>query len=484
MAQVKVTIKNVNLGGIADSNYLGAANSVAEMVGFDIHSEPGIMKVNQALTKESGSTIDDFVKCSVACSDGKTYLFGSTNRKIWSRDSAGTYTLEATAAPAIIGSTGIKDAIEYEGYIYYTTYWFVGRVAVGAAWSTRDDNWAQLGGGASTGSDANWHPMKIVNGVLFIGVKGGVDQIDASTGSAVYSAYALKIPSNLIVKCLGQLGTDLLIGTYVNSNVVETEVFRWNTWSISFTNSDPIPEVGINSFLAMDNFVLVNCGTKGNLYSYDGVKLEPYKQIKGTWDNSTNKGIVHPNARLNFHGLPLFGLSTSSGSPANMGVYSLARANKNYPYVLNCEQGISTGNLNNVEIGCIVGVGDIYLVSWKDTNSGTVYGVDKLDLSNKYAAAYFITRVMMLDRTALLTYGVVNIGYRTLPENTTFTISAKKNNGSMTAISAGDCTDDTMRNVFMSEVDAGEATSAQIKIAPSVSGNNAPEIEAVEIIVQ
>jgi hypothetical protein len=468
-----ISFKNFNMGGIADSDYLGAENSVSDIVGFDIHSEPGILKINQALTKESGSTIDDFVKAGVASSDGSTYLFGSTNGKIWKRTSGGTYSLEATASPAA-GSAGILDAKEYQGYIYYAMQNRLGRVAVGAAWSTRNDNWATF-----TNGDASWHPMKIVNLVLYVGDANYVAQVD----DGVFSANALDISAPLRIKCLGQLGTDLLLGTYVSDNINETQIYRWNTWSVSFSNSDPIPEVGINAFLATDNFVIVNAGTKGQLYTYDGNVLEPYKQIKGTWDATTNKAVVHPNAVFNYNGLPLFGLSMLSGAPCNLGVYSLGRANRNYPYVLNCEVGISSLHLSSIEIGAILGIGDIYLVSWKDTTTGTVYGVDKLDLTAKYASPYITTRIMMGDRTTLLNYNVVNIAYRLLPTNTTFNIYKKVNNGSFVQIDAADCEDDTDRQVFVSEVDIGDATKLQVKIAPTVSGNTAPEMEMFEVLI-
>lgn len=471
----KIVYKNFNTGGIADSDYMGTKNSMAELWGFDIHSEPGISKVNQALTKESGSTVDDLVKASVPCSDGNTYLFGSTNGKVWKRTSGGTYSLEATVAPAA-GAIGILDAKEYQGYIYYATQNRLGRWQLGTAWSTRDDNWATF-----TNGNAYWHPMLTLNLVLYIGDGNLVAQVDAG----VFSADALDLPfqSETQIKCLGKLSTDLLIGTYVNSNIVSTELYRWNTWSVSFSNTDPVPEVGINSFIPIDNGVIVNAGTKGNLYIYNGENLEPYKQIKGTWNNSTNKATVHPNAGLNFHGLPIFGLSTSSGTPANMGIYSLGRANRNYPIVLNGEHGISSGNLSNIEIGCIVGVGDIYLVTWKDTTTGTVYGVDKLDLSLKYSGAYIVTRATIVDRYALLNYGSVEIGYRSLPENTTFTVSRKVNSGSFDAFSVGEGTDDTMRKIFSTDIDIGDATVLQIKIAPTVSGNTAPELEEFQVRV-
>lgn len=471
---MRIPFKNFNLGGIADSDYMGAANSMADLWGFDIHSEVGVVKVNQALTKDSGATVDDLVLASVPCSDGNTYLFGSTNGKVYKRTSAGAYSVEATVSPSA-GAIGILEAKEYQGYIYYATQNRLGRWQLGNAWSTRADNWQTF-----TNGDANWHPMLVLNLVLYIGDKNLVAQVDEGVWSA--DALDLPLPSENRIKCLGQMGTDLLMGTYVNSNIVETQIYRWNTWSVSFTNSDPIPEVGINSFLPVDNGVIVNAGTKGNTYIYDGSTLDLYKQIKGDW-SSTNKAVVHPNAGLNFNGLPLFGLSTSLGTPCNMGLYSLGRANRNYPIVLNGEQGISTDHLDNIEIGCIVGVGDIYLVSWKDNAvpATPVYGVDKLDLSLKYTGAYMSTRSIMVDRYTLLNYGVVNIAYRSLPVDTGFSIYKRINSGSYEEIIGADCQNDTDRNIFSTEVDINNATSSQIRIATNVDGNNAPEIEMFEV---
>lgn len=470
-----VQFKNFHMGGIADSDYMGTANSMAELWGFDIHSEVGVAKVNQALTLESATTVNDFVKASVPCSDGNTYLFGSTTGKIWKRTSGGIYTLVATVVPSA-GGAGILDAKEHEGYIYYATEKRLGRWQIGSDWSTRTDNWQTF-----TNGNANWHPMLVLNLVLYIGDGNLVAQVDQNVWSA--DALDLPFPKEVQIKCLGQMGTDILMGTYVSSNLTQTQVYRWNTWSVSFTSSDPIPEVGINSFLPIDNAVIVNAGTKGNTYIYDGSTLELYKQIKGNWDN-TNKAVVNPNAGLNFNGLPLFGLSFVSGSPTYLGIYSLGRANRNYPVVLNGENGISTGNLSNVEIGCIVGVGDTYLVTWKDTNNGTTtYGVDKYDFTKKYTGAFMTTRVIMVDRMFLLNYNVINVAYRSLPENTYFEIYRKVNNGAFEKFENAEVSNDTMRNIYMTEIDINNATTAQVRIKPIVVDNNAPEIEMFEVVI-
>lgn len=466
----KIEIKNLNLGGIADSDYLGAENSVAEMVGLDIHSEAGVIKVNQKLTKDSGSTVDDLVKARVSCSDGNTYHFGSTNGKIWKRTSGGTWSLEATAAPAA-GAVGILDACEYQGYIYYAMQSRLGRWQIGTAWSTRNDSWATF-----TNTDASWHPMKIVSLVLYIGDKNYVAQVDAGT----FSANALDIAAPLRIKSLGKMNTDLLIGTYVSDNVTETEIIRWNTWSVSFSTSDSIPEVGVNCFLDTDNNVIVNAGTKGNLYFYNGTSLEEYKTIKGVYTGSA-KAYVHPNAKFNFNGMPLFGLSNVSGNPANQGVYSLARTNRNYPFVLNLEYAISTGNLSGVEIGSICQLSaDQFLVGWKDTTGGTTYGVDVLDLSNKATVAYFVTRVIMAERTSLLNYGLVDACYRLLPTGTSVEVR-KKVNADTTFGDAIASKVDARRMLVATSVDINDATRAQVKVSLVATANLAPELEVVEI---
>ena len=93
--QPAIVIDSFNLGGIADSPYIGARNSLASIVGFDLHSVPGLMLVQQKLVKDSATTIDDLVKI-VPCSDGSTYFFGKTTGKIWKRAANGTYSLEQT----------------------------------------------------------------------------------------------------------------------------------------------------------------------------------------------------------------------------------------------------------------------------------------------------------------------------------------------------------------------------------------------------
>lgn len=358
-----IIIKDINLGGQSDSMYQGQQNSVYESVGLDLHSEPGILKNNQKLTKESGVVIDDLVKRILPCSDGNTYLFGSTNGKIWKRTSAGVYSLLYTATPAA-GAVGILDAYEYQGFIYYAMQSRLGRVAVGAPtdWSTRNDNFATF-----TNTDLDFHPMREVNQVLYIGDKNFLAQVDAGT----FSANALDINSPFRIKSLGKLFTDILFGTFVTVYNAITEIFKWNTWSTSFSVSDEIPEIGINCFLKTDNYVLANAGTKGNIYSYNGSQLENYKRIQGDWTGS-KQALVHPNASCNLFGLPLFGFSNVSGNPIKQGIYSLGGYDRNYPKIINLDWIISNNRYSGIDIGAIELIGTQLVASWKSSDTITM----------------------------------------------------------------------------------------------------------------
>jgi hypothetical protein len=468
----KVEIKNTNLGGIADSMYQGAANSVAEMVGLDIHSEAGIIKVNQALTKDSGVVVDEFCKVGVACSNGSTYMFGDAGG-IFERESNGTWTDRGTVAPAA-GGTAILGAGEHKGYIYFATESRLGRFAVPTAGTaiSISNNY-----GTFTVTDDTYHPMKTVNQVLYIGDGYLVAQVD----NGAFSANALDLDTDRRISALGQFETDLLIGTYTSANLLRAEVYRWNTWSVSYTVADDLPEVGINAFLDTDNSVLISAGTKGRFYEFNGSKAVEYGKIQGIFTKgTTDKVTVYPYSSLNFDSLPMFGVSQVSGNAAKQGIYSLGRHSASYPRVMNVEYLASTGNEDDMQYGAIVGAGDVFVVAWKNNDDSSV-GVDVLDTANKFTGAYIKSRVVKTDRKMKSNYGVAHAFYRSLPSGTNVVQKYIKNYGSEVTMNQKD---DTDRLMLVSDEDMGEASTVQYKAEFTVSGNNAPEVEGFEFDVK
>jgi len=465
-----ITFKDINLGGIADSKLQGGSNSVYKMYGFDLHSNPGFLRVNQKLKKVSGSLVDDIIQAIVPCSDGNTYLFAKTNGKIWKRTSAGVY---SELAQTISG--GVKSAYEFEGYIYYARQGYLGRVAVGnpTDFSTKNDTW-----GTFTNGNVDYHPMLENNLVLYIGDGNLLAQVDGG----VFSADALDLSVKYKTKCLHRLSTNVLLGTYTNSDNVITQIFDWNTWSESFSYSDEISEKDINSFLTIDNAAICNCGTKGNLYYYDGIKLNLYKRIPGDYRSKTME--IKPDATCSRFGLPLFGVSNISGNPTECGIWSLGGYDANYKKVLNLEYGISTGNLENVYIYNITAIGETLIVTWGDNNGESiVYGVDELDTSNKIPEAYFISRMVNGARKDAKKLGGF-IAYSELPTGCSIKCYYNKNSE---LDESGDLvwnevvlTKDAIRSLYELSVRTEGCNTILLKVSALSSGNYSPEIEEAD----
>jgi len=466
-----ILIGNFNQGGLSDSRWSGTKDSFFKLTGLDPHSTPGLLKVAQKLTKISSTTVTAFCKESVVSSNGKVYWFSYTDGKIWQQDpSDNSFTLIFTTTAAA-GGVGCLGAFEYQGYIYWATESRLHRILAsgndtGAEWTSNTAlNWATF-----TNTDALFHPMFEVNQVLYIGDGKYVSQVDAGT----FTANALDIKTPLRVKSLGKINTDLLVGTWVSDTITQTELIRWNTYSVSFSTSDTIPETGINAFIPADNFVLVQAGLAGNLYTYDGSVLNLYKTIPGDY-SPTKYGYVHPSSVGNLNGQLLFGMSNGTGNPCDLGVYRLARHDIKYPFIMDFPYPISERSSSalvttGIEIGAIAVSGFNVYIAWKN---GTTYGVDKLDYSNKLDGAYFETRVMALNREMLSTMDNFNLNYYQIPASCEINLAYDKNYAgyvNMTEVK------DTDRLTVSSE-EGVEASALSVKATFTTSSNDAPSVE-------
>ena len=82
--------------GISDSKFSGIRGNAHRLVGIDYKSEPGIVKVQQALSDTS--VLNEFCKIGVNLPDNSRLWFSSTSGKIW-RDVNDVFTLVHTMAP-------------------------------------------------------------------------------------------------------------------------------------------------------------------------------------------------------------------------------------------------------------------------------------------------------------------------------------------------------------------------------------------------
>ena len=454
-------------GGRSDSPTLGVKGSFDDAVGCDIHSEPGVLKVNQKLTVATPGT--DFVKIVVQGTDGNTYLFGDAGT-ITKRTSAGVYSLVHTDT----GADAILGAEEFDSFIYWSTHDKLHRKPFPglADWSDAVEDWGTFGNG-----DTAYHPM-IVNGLyLFIGDGRGIASVDDSgtfTANGTPSVTFTSLPHGYRARCFYNYDIDLLIGTWIASTIDKARVFRWTTVDVSYESSDDINESGVNAFLPFDNSVIAQCGKFGNFYFYDGKHLrEPAaKKIRGTY-SPTKYLEVYPNAITNLKGLPLFAVSNGAGNPCKQGVYSLGRYDKNYPLALNLEFIPSPDKTASIEIGILHSIGSKLLVSWKD---GATYGIDELDFTAKYASAYITTRVLGKDRFTPKSFKKYWVGYKSKPTSTDIVMKYIKNyQTTPTTLTTRVKTDEQLIEAD-EQLDGG---TLQIKLEFTVNGDDAPSVEEI-----
>lgn len=465
-------------GGLADSKFSGLKGSFYRLVGLDFHSVPGIIKVRQKLTKDSGATVDALCKVSIAASDGSTLWFSSTSGKIWRRTSAGVWSLVHTTTP-VAGGAGCLGAVEHDGFIYWGTENKLHRKTITdlSDWSGGvTEDWATF-----TNTDADFHPMVKQGTSVFIGDAHYIAKVSGATGAHAFTANALNLRTPHRVKCLIAFGIDLLIGTFIHANVNKADIIRWDTESTSWTSIDQVDENGINAFIRDDNYVYAQAGQFGRIYYYNGQLLVPYKRIPGDW-SPTKTAEIHPNAVATLRGVPIFGLSNVAGNPCLQGVYSFGSYDKNYQKVLDLSFPISA-DLSDIEIGCILSVGADLFVSWKDVGS-SAYGIDKLDYSNKYQNAYIETGMLtpLQARSILKSISKIIIDYaKILPASCGMVVKYKKKydvayGSAMTIIN------DTKLVQSRVEESLPEIAALQLKFEFTVNSNNAPEIEKISFL--
>lgn len=457
--------------GLADSKWSGIEGAFPKMVGLDIHSTPGTITVNQKLSLHSSTVITEFCKVALSVSDGSRLWFSSDSGKIW-RESGGTYTLKHITTPAA-GSAACLGAEEFNGVIYFATQSRLHKISVseiGNAWV--DGGNVTENFGTFDVTDSEFHPMVAnLNAGLFI---GDGNQVAKVVAAGTFSSNVLDIEAPHRIKCMAPFDVDLIIGTIIASTVNSCKVIRWDTVETSWQYAPDIEENGINAFIDLGTLLLAQAGRSGNLYFYNGVTLEPYKRIPGTWTPSKT-GLIHPNSIGRLKGIPVFGFSNVSGNPADQGIYSIGSYSKDYPIVINGPEFIiSQDKVATIELGAIL-VEDLDLyVAWKD---GSNYGVDKLDYSNKYASAYIEFPVITSDPSEFSTFIRYLANYFSMPSGTSLTFKYDKNHsGSFTTFTntAADQTDK-----FQVIVDERiTARVFQLRVEFTVSSNSAPIVES------
>ena len=267
-------------------------------------------------------------------------------------------------------------------------------------------------------ADDTYHSMTKQNLELFIGDKYIISKVDVNGNFIQETSFNLKAPER--IQTLSNFNIDILVGT---KDINKARVLRWDGNSDSWDAEDDVFENGINAFIKDDNYTYVSAGDYGRIYFYNGEKLDIFKRIPGVWDN-THKAIINENAIGFYQGIPVFGLSNSTGNPTLQGIYGLGGYDNKYVKALSLDYPLPTNEFSGVSIGSMLVNGANMHISYK---TATDVGVARIDHGNKYNGAYIET-VQLTSNNERNENSIIErvvADYVSLPTNTSIAIANK-----------------------------------------------------------
>jgi hypothetical protein len=385
----------------------------------DIHSETGMVMPQLAMVSESTTPNEPCVNAQDP--SGNTYFCSTTTGKIWKRTTAGSYSLVHTNT-----NTAHTGCQYFNGYLWYWTATKLGSYDLSTTWTDTEAT-----GTAFRGSVEANNTLLIANGRY-------IARIDAANSIALEE---LTLPAQFKATCLKSIGDDVLIGTYVSTDVAYCKVFLWDTVSTSWTYEDELFEIGVNCFIQLDNIYLAQCGTTGNFYYWTGSQMAYFGRIDGITTALGEQKAITYNRR------PLFANGTK--------IYSIHKETGGLPFAF-CGEYTCTGTIQSLAVQ-----GQTLLAS-----VGT--GVDKRGTT--YATATVETPEIqsMIEQ--------INIGYDVYPAG--IGISTNINGAGYNNKTEIVKTDD--KEVYY---DGGElkGSTTQVKLTLTPSGSSIPKVKYISL---
>lgn len=375
MAQEKLLSINFFNGGLSSGSKIGLRGSFRWGQGLDIHSDPDLLQVMPASTKESGAIVTDLV------------LFGANNtvnaNRYFLGDAGALY--KRTSAPVWSKLTTYTNA-QGMGFFSGTNKIFF--VSGDREYQLDPANDAIATG--RTLNTADFHPIEAFLDKVFIGNGRELISTDGSNinGDSTTTGLGITIDFNYKIRCMRNIGSWLFIGA-TSANSSDARYFLWDGVSEDYNYARTLKgEDGINAVeVADDGTVLIHAGKQGHIYQLTSVDA-PLIKLKELPRIEKSKTIeTYPGATANYQGRTLFGFSTGSSLTAERGVYSYSSTDKNYAKTFNMEYAISTGTTTGItlQIGCLLAANTNELfIGWRDD---TTYGVDVIDGTSVQATA-------------------------------------------------------------------------------------------------
>lgn len=445
--------------GISDEEDKGVRGSFKFGQALDIHKKRDSLSCQQAMKKESGTTVTDLILFMVSCSDGNSYHFGNSG-KIYKRTSAGIWSLVYTDPDG-----AIKGAEEWKGnssntYLYWATNTKLKRKLIPGV-----SDWSDVFTVATNLTSADWHSMVVgagIQGDLFICNKDKLAMVDYTH---TYTPEAVKIIPGNTTKCLIATDENIIFGSVKDDNAEEGYLWAWNTLLMAWRKRKKIPTKGVNA-LVMSEIMIAQAGENGEIFFSDLVHQLPIISFP-------NGGKVNPGGTTTKGNLALFGVYGND----NPGIYSYGRVSKNRVFALNFDYVLTPTTID--EIGAIKMIGTDLLVSWK---SGSTYGVDIIDNSNKANVIYESLDFDAGQPSIKKTFNNIKLTMLALPSNCSVKVKFRiDKKGAWVSAKLGD-NSDTFNTAGETEAifnvgEDGEVYEVRVELFPD--GNNTPEILSI-----
>jgi len=395
MLKIPIIINNWS-GGISDSPYEGIKGSHAMIVGCDIHSKPGILQISNKMEKVSGDVVVDRIKWFTMKSADEIVGLGNGKKLYRTINGGASWNLEKT-----LGAGNGQGLLYFKGYYLFCLTTSLGWYKPAGS-PDINESWKSI----NAQENCEWHPMLQTqrDGAVYIGCgdriamlsekidSGGFNPEDANTYN--WNNDVVRIPSDFEIISLSELGNYLMIGCQKRSEINYYPIaiiYPWDYVLQSSSHDNPIilNTYGINAQLNNKNILYVNAGREGDIFQYNGARLEKLKKIPHVTEAWAT---ILPGAVTEFKSILHFGVRGLEDLIG--GIYSFGSPYRNYSAVLNMPYILSCGTSSMI-IGAIFSTGQNLFASWE---SGTSYGIDKLNTNRRYSTgAYFETLLYQID---------------------------------------------------------------------------------------
>jgi hypothetical protein len=350
MAEVKDLVINEFQKGIAESPHVG----FQDMHHLDVSTYPGIATPNAQ--PDIQNSVSGLWKWSARDSAGTVYALSDN----------GTLYIAANQS-AISGNT--KTQAHGNGLAYWHNYIFVFRDNVIDVYNPNTATWTN-GWQTMASGDIEFHPAVAgQDDILYYGdgsyvgaisEKAGKTFDPADTTTYTFNSIALTLPKQYRIKCIAELGVNLMLGTIVGSSfwggANNADIFPWDRSSDTYRLPIRINDVGVHQMITKGNKLYAVVGTQPKVYVSDGYNVEKLRAIPSSVMSFSQGGSVnlYPGAIMTSNNKILFGVSTLTtgiAAPGNVGIWGITPEGVlTYEYQL--AQGLVTGE-NSYLVGML-----------------------------------------------------------------------------------------------------------------------------------